>query len=96
MLICYFLLPPPPPPADDPNLPVNVNYVYGLNEEAPQEWMPPLVYLGLMMVGMPVCVFLPTHLVLRWAFPERPKRRAGDGPASKETGAISPASAPPR
>ena len=64
MLVCYFLMPPPPAPADDPNLPVNINYVYGLNEEEPQEWMPPLVYLGLMMIVLPLCVYLPTHLVL--------------------------------
>ncbi len=64
MLVCYFLMPAPPAPADNPNLPVNINYVYGLSDNGPQTWMPPLVYLGVLMVGLPVCVFLPTHLVL--------------------------------
>jgi hypothetical protein len=68
MVICYTLMPAPPAPADNPNLPVNINYVYGLNEEMPQDWMPPLAYLGLMMVGMPLCVYLPTHLILRKVF----------------------------
>jgi len=68
LLVCYFLMPPPPPPPDNPNLPVNINYVYGLNDEKPQEWMPPLAYLALMLVGLPFCSFLPTHLILRAAF----------------------------
>ena len=71
MLICYFLMPSPPAPADAPNLPVNINYVYGLNAEKPQEWMPPLAYLGLLLVGLPVSAFLPTHLLLGLAFQPR-------------------------
>jgi hypothetical protein len=27
-----------------------------------------LMYLGLLLVGLPVCVFLPTHLILRKLF----------------------------
>jgi hypothetical protein len=49
---------------------VNINYVYGLSDDKPQTWMPPLAYLGLMIVGLPVWVFLPTHLILRRAFRE--------------------------
>jgi hypothetical protein len=64
MLICYFLIPAPPAPTGNPNLPVNINYVYGMSESGPQTWMPPLAYLGLLMVGLPICVFLPTHLIL--------------------------------
>jgi hypothetical protein len=72
MLICYFLMPAPPAPADNPNLPVNINYVYGLNGEKPQQWMPPLAYLALLMVGLPICVFLPTHLIVAMVFRQRP------------------------
>jgi hypothetical protein len=68
MLVCYFLIPGPPAPADNPNLPVNVNYVYGLNEENPQQWMSPLAFLALLMIGLPPVVFLPTHLILRRIF----------------------------
>jgi hypothetical protein len=35
MLVCYIFLPPPPAPLDSPNLPVNVNYVYGLSDAGP-------------------------------------------------------------
>lgn len=70
MLICYFLMPGPPVPPNNPNLPVNINYVYGMSDNEPQTWMPPLAYLGLLMAGLPICMFLPTHLVLRGVFRE--------------------------
>jgi hypothetical protein len=70
MLVCYFLMPPPPVPADNPNLPVNINYVYGLNDARPQNWMHPSLYLTVMLVGMPLCIYLPTHLTLGRFFPE--------------------------
>lgn len=66
MLIAYFLLPAPPAPPDQPNLPVNVNYVYGPSDDKPQAWMPPLAWLGVMMTGLPVLFFIPTHLFLAW------------------------------
>jgi hypothetical protein len=71
LLICYFLMPPPPAPVSQPNLPVNINYVYGLSDtDPPQTWIqPPLAWLGLLLVGLPLGVFLPTHALLRWAFP---------------------------
>lgn len=68
ILVCYFLMPLPPAPPLNPNLPVNINYVYGLSDARPQSWMPPLAYLGLLLVGLPICVFLPTHLILRRVF----------------------------
>jgi hypothetical protein len=68
MLVGFFLMPPPPAPSDNPNLPVNINYVYGLGSEKPQDWMPPLVYLGLMLVALPVVIFLPTHWLLARMF----------------------------
>jgi hypothetical protein len=66
--VCYFWMPPPPAPPGDPNLPVNINYVYGPNDDKPQEWMPPLRYFALVMVAMPLCICLPTHLILRRVF----------------------------
>ena len=77
MLVCYFLMPAPPPPADNPNLPVNINYVYGMSDEQPQHWMHPLAYLALMMCTFPVAIFLPTHLLLAKLF--APGRRKDEG-----------------
>jgi hypothetical protein len=64
MAIAYFLLPAPPAPADRPNLPVNVNYVYGLSDDRPQDWMPQRAWFAVMMTGLPLLFFLPTHLAL--------------------------------
>lgn len=72
MLTCYFLMPAPPAPSENPNLPVNINYVHGLSSDRPQDWMPPLAYLGAMLVLLPLTIFLPTHFALKWLFGRRP------------------------
>jgi hypothetical protein len=77
VLVCYFGMPAPPAPPENTALPVNINYVYGLSDAAPQTWMPPLAWLGLMIVGLPVLLFLPAHVVLRWLAP-RPARKLPD------------------
>ena len=41
----------------------NLNWVYGWTSRQ-QTRMPPLTYLGLMMIGFPLLIFLPTHLLL--------------------------------
>jgi hypothetical protein len=58
-------------PADNPLLPVNVNYVYGLADDKPQSWMHPHLYFLLVLTVLPVAVYAPTHLVLRRLFPSR-------------------------
>jgi hypothetical protein len=63
---CFFLLPPPPPPSGHPNLPVNINYVYGFSNDAPQAWMPQGLWLGTMLVALPLLVYWPTNRLLRW------------------------------
>jgi long-chain-fatty-acid--[acyl-carrier-protein] ligase len=68
LFICYYFMPAPPPPESNPNLPVNINYVYGLSDDRAQTWMPPNLWFTLLLVGLPVCLFLPTHLLFRRAF----------------------------
>ena len=68
VLICFFVMPAPPAPADNPNLPVNINYVYGFSDQKPQEWLPPLVYLSTLLVVLPTCIYWPTHWLLRRVF----------------------------
>jgi hypothetical protein len=67
--VSYFFMPAPPAPRNDPKRPVNINYVYGFGNDKPQNWMPSTWYFLLMMIGLPVAVFLPTHLLLRSLFP---------------------------
>jgi hypothetical protein len=69
LLISYFLLPRPPAPVDDPLMAVNVNYVFGLYMSGPQQNMPELAWLGGMLVVLPLCFFLPAHLLLKQLFP---------------------------
>jgi len=64
--ICYFLM--PAPPATNPNLPVNINYVFGLSDVAAQSLMPGPLWFALLLVGLPATIFYPTHrLLLRYA-----------------------------
>jgi hypothetical protein len=42
----------------------NINWVYGI-ASAPQDWMPGLAYLLLVMSLVPILIYWPTHLVLR-------------------------------
>jgi hypothetical protein len=68
LLVCFFLMPPPMP---DPGLmPVNINYVWGLSDYAPQPWVPPYVWFAGLMIGLPLLVFAPTHLVLARVMPK--------------------------
>jgi hypothetical protein len=58
LLVCFFLT--------DPS--ENINWTFGPGPE-PQNWVAPGLYLILLMVAFPVCVYLPTHLALRALMP---------------------------
>lgn len=64
--VCYFLLPGPRP--DPGSEAVNINYVHGFSDTAPQTWMHPLLWLAMIAIVLPVALFLPTHLVLQRYF----------------------------
>jgi hypothetical protein len=68
ILICFFFMPPPNPNAG--LTPVNINYVWGLNDAEPQTWMHPYVWVIGMMLLMPVICFAPVHFVLARFWPE--------------------------
>lgn len=62
LLLCYFVMPPPIP---DPGMtPVNINYVFGPSDTAHQTFVPPLVWLAGLMIGLPLLAFIPTHFIL--------------------------------
>jgi len=64
--VCYFLM--PAPPAINPNLPVNINYVFGMSDAAAQSFMPGPLWFALLLLGLPALIFYPTHrLLLRYA-----------------------------
>jgi hypothetical protein len=45
----------------------NVNWAFGWTAK-PQNRMPPLAYLGLVMIGFPVLLYFPTHVLLQRLF----------------------------
>jgi hypothetical protein len=70
VLICFFFMPPPQP---DPGLtPVNINYVWGPSDNAPQTWVSPGVWVAGLIVGLPALFFAPVHFVLNWTMLKAP------------------------
>jgi hypothetical protein len=68
VLICYFFTRPAGPHPIDPRLPINLNYVYGFNDQQPQTWMNQNLYVIVWLGTLWLFAFLPTHLVLRKIF----------------------------
>lgn len=64
LFACYFWMPPPPAPSEHPNLPVNINYVYGMSDAGPQTWMDANVWFLVEMALLVFGIWLPTHIVL--------------------------------
>jgi hypothetical protein len=65
LLVSYLFAPAPPPSAIHPTWAVNINYVYGLDDQHAQTWMPPRLWLLFMMAFNVIALYVPTHLVLR-------------------------------
>jgi hypothetical protein len=64
-LVAYFLLPPAGAVLPNPQIPVNINYVFGFDDAHAQTWLPGPVYLvGWLLVLFGV-IYWPTHLLLR-------------------------------
>ena len=77
LLVCYTLMPGPRADAASIATPVNINYVHGMSDTASQTWMSPLAWLSTMLIGMPLLIFLPTHLVLRFFFADKTPVKTG-------------------
>jgi hypothetical protein len=72
--VCYFFTPPAGAHPANSNLPININYLYGFNDQQPQTWINQNLYVVLWLVVLWLVAFLPTHLVLRKIF-ARPRQR---------------------
>jgi len=70
LLVCFFFMPPPRP--NRGLTPVNINYVFGIDDSAAQTWVSPYVWLGGLMLGLPL-VFALTHLLLTRFAPQAPQ-----------------------
>ena len=94
LLTCFVLAPAPPAPPDNPNAAVNINYVHGLSYEKAQTWMHPWLWLALLLIGLPVALYLPTHLVLRKVVPPRKPVPRLHGDPGADDGLLEPARTP--
>src|SRR5262245_18891175 len=68
--VCFFLMPPPNPNAG--LTPVNINYVWGMSDSVAQTWVHAYLWLAGMMIGLPLVLFLPVHLLLLRFAPKAP------------------------
>ena len=69
VLVCYIFTPPAGVHLANPNIPININYVYGFNNQQPQHWLNQNLYVVLWLGVLWLFAFLPTHLLLRKIFP---------------------------
>ena len=72
VLVCYFFTPPAGTHLANPNLPININYLYGFNDQQPQHWVNQNLYVILWLGVLWLVAFLPTHLALRKIFAAPP------------------------
>ena len=72
-LVSYFWLPAVGAHLADSSIPINVDYVWGLDDSKPQGWLSAPAYLVVWMGALLMVAFIPVHFLLRRFF-----GRAGD------------------
>ena len=68
LIVCYLWMPAPPADPMDPNLPVNITYVYGF--EGRPEQMSEIAWLGVVLLLQPLAVVGPMHWMLKRFAPQ--------------------------
>jgi hypothetical protein len=68
-LVAFYFLPGAGAVLDNPNIPRNVNYVFGLDDAAPQTMMSPGLYLLSWLGVLFGVLYLPAHIALKRLFP---------------------------
>jgi hypothetical protein len=69
VLVCYFFTPPAGSHLADANTPININNIYGFNDQRPQSWINQNIYVVLWIGALWLFAFLPTHFLLLKIFP---------------------------
>jgi hypothetical protein len=72
VFVCCFFMPPAGVHLANPNTPININYVYGFNNQQPERWVNQDLYVVLLLGALWLVAFLPTHLLLRKIFAVSP------------------------
>jgi hypothetical protein len=65
MAVSYLFLPAAGAVLPNPHTPVNIDYVWGLSDAAPQTFMPQWAWLTLLFIGLPLAIYWPTHFALK-------------------------------
>lgn len=68
VLACYFFTPPAGAQLADPDIPINLNFIYGFNDRQPQIWVNQNLYVVGWLGVLWLVAFVPTHLALRKIF----------------------------
>ena len=68
VLVCYKFTPPSGAQLPNPETPLNINNIYGFNNDKPQSWLNQNLYVTLWLVALFVGAYLPTHFILRKLF----------------------------
>ena len=68
----YFFTPPAGAHLANANVPININYFYGFNDQQPQHWVSQNLYVILWLGVLWLVAFLPTHLALSKIFAAPP------------------------
>lgn len=71
-LTAYFFLPAAGAVLADPKIPRNINYVFGMDDAAPQQLLPAPAYLVAWITALISLVFVPTHFLLKKLCPAAP------------------------
>jgi hypothetical protein len=70
LLICYFGFAPPGSHGSG-KVVADLNFVFGPSTSAQETFMPPLAWLAIVIVGLPILIYWPTHCFLKRAMPKR-------------------------
>jgi hypothetical protein len=82
--VCYFFTPPAGAHLTNSDIPINLNYVYGFNDQQPQAWVNQNLYVILWLGALWLVAFLPTHLALRKIFAAPQQAIGGSPPAANQ------------
>jgi len=93
VLVCYFFTPPAGAHLANPNIPINLNYLYGFNDQQPQTWVNQNLYVILWLGALWLVAFLPTHLALHKIF-VAPRPATEDSPLAAHFLLFPPGSKP--
>ncbi|MGZ5508768.1 MAG: hypothetical protein ACXWKH_20530, partial [Limisphaerales bacterium] len=64
VLVCYCFTPPAGAHLADPNIPTNLNYTYGFNDQRPQTWINQNIYVIGWLGVLWLLAYWPTHWLL--------------------------------